>query len=76
MPEMHRNAIFPLVNMEVKAFEQKLSLQKDGDSCKNTRYVILLAQLHNIKLNKILQPNILVYFNTIFNVKQRTMIVR
>ena len=29
-----------------------------------------------IKGNKILQPNILIYFKAIFNVIQRTMIVR
>ena len=36
--EMHRNAAFPLVNMEMEAFEQTLSPQKDGDGgfCKNT----------------------------------------
>ena len=37
--EMHiRNAVFPLVNIEMEAFEQILSLQKDGDGgfCKNT----------------------------------------
>ena len=38
--EMNRNAVFLLVNMEMKAFEQTLSLQKDGDGgfCKNTSY--------------------------------------
>ena len=39
--EMHRNAhVFSLVNMEMEAFEQTLSLQKDGDGgfCKNTSY--------------------------------------
>ena len=32
--------VFPLVNMEMEAFEQTLSLQKDGDGgfCKNTSY--------------------------------------
>ena len=37
--EMHRNPVFPLVNMEKEAFEQTLSLQKDGDGhfCKNTK---------------------------------------
>ena len=29
--EMHKNTVFPLVNMEMEAFEQTLSLQKDGD---------------------------------------------
>ena len=38
--EIHRNAIFPLVNMEMEAFEKTLSPQKDGDGgfCKNTSY--------------------------------------
>ena len=27
---MYRNAVFSLVNMEMEAFEQTLSLQKDG----------------------------------------------
>ena len=38
--EMHRNAVFPLVKMEMEAFEQTISLQKDGDGgfCKNTCY--------------------------------------
>ena len=32
--------VFPLVNMEMEAFEQTLSLQKDGDGgfCKNSSY--------------------------------------
>ena len=40
MLEMLRNAVFPLVIMEMEAFEQTLSLQKDGDGgfCKNTSY--------------------------------------
>ena len=38
--EIHRNAVFPLVNMEMEAFEKTLSPQKDGDGgfCKNTSY--------------------------------------
>ena len=38
--EMYKNTIFPLVNMEMEAFEQTLSLQKDrgGGFCKNTCY--------------------------------------
>ena len=38
--EIHRNAVFPLVNMEMEAFEKTLSRQKDGDGgfCKNTSY--------------------------------------
>ena len=29
--EMHRNAVFPVVNMEMEAFKQTVLLQKDGD---------------------------------------------
>ena len=38
--EIHRNAVFPLVNMEMEVFEKTLSPQKDGDGgfCKNTSY--------------------------------------
>ena len=38
--EIRKNTVFPLVNMEMEAFEQTLSLQKDGDGgfCKNTCY--------------------------------------
>ena len=38
--EMLRNTVFPLVNMEMEAFEQTISLQKDGAGgfCKNTSY--------------------------------------
>ena len=74
--EMHRNAVFPLVNMEMEAFEQTLSLQKDGDGGFVKIPVIGTVAYNFIKGNKILQPNILIYFNAIFNVKHRTMIVR
>ena len=73
--EMHKNAVFPLVNMEMEAFEQTLSLQKDGDGG-FVKYQILV-QLHIIskkKLNtstKILQLNIFIHFKAIFNVIQR-----
>ena len=62
--------------LEMEAFEQTLSLQKDGDGgfCKNTSYGTVVYNF--IKGNKIYQPNILIYFNIIFNVIQRTMIVR
>ena len=38
--EMHKNIVFRLVNMEMEAVEQTLSLQKDenGGFCKNTSY--------------------------------------
>ena len=37
---MLKNTVFPLVNMEMEAFEQTLLLPKDGDGgfCKNTSY--------------------------------------
>ena len=40
--EMHRNAVFPLLNMEMEAFEQTLSLQKDGDGgfCKKKQLLV------------------------------------
>ena len=36
--ETHKNTDFPLVNMEMEAFGQTLSLQKDGNGgfCKST----------------------------------------
>ena len=71
---MHRNAVFPLVNMEMEAFEQTLSLQKDGDGGFVKIPVIGTVAYNFIKGNKILQPNILIYFKAIFI--QRTMIVR
>ena len=73
---MHRNAVFPLVNMEMEAFEQTLSLQKDGDGGFVKIPVIGTVAYNFIKGNKILQPNILIYFKAIFNVMQRTMIVK
>ena len=38
--EKHKNTASPLVNMEMEAFEQTLSLEKDEDGgfCKNTNY--------------------------------------
>ena len=73
---MNRNAVFPLVNMEMEAFEQTISLQKDGDGGFLKIPVIGIIAYNFIKGNKIQQPNILIYFNIIFNVIQRTMIVR
>ena len=60
--QLHRNAVFPLVNMEMEVFVKIL--------------VIGTVVYNFIKGNKIHQPNILIYFNIIFNVIQRTMIVR
>ena len=31
--EIYKNAVFLLVNMETEAFEQTVSLQKNGDGC-------------------------------------------
>ena len=73
--EMHRNAVFPLLNMEMEPFEQTLSPQKDGDGGFVKLPVISTVPYNFIKGNKILQPNILIYFYTNFNVIQRTMIV-
>ena len=61
---------------EMEAFEQTLSLQKDGLEVFVKILVIGTVVYNCIKGNKILQPNILMYFNTILNVIQRTMIVR
>ena len=40
--EMYKNTVFPLVyiHVEMEAFEQTISLQKDGDGgfCKNASY--------------------------------------
>ena len=71
--EMHRNAVFPLANMEMEAFEHTLSIQKDGDGGFVKIPVIGTVPYNFIKGNKILQPNILIYFNTNFNIIQRTM---
>ena len=51
--EMHKNTDFPLVNMEMEAFEQTLSLQKDGDGgcCKNISYWYNCIKFHKKKLN-------------------------
>ena len=66
--EMNRNAVFSLVNMEVEAFEQTLSLQKDGDGS-----FVKIADIGTVaynfkKRNEMLQPNILIYFQAIFHV--------
>ena len=55
---MHRNAVLPLVNMEMEAFEQTLSLQKDGDGGFVKIPVIGTVAYNFIKGNKIHQPNI------------------
>ena len=73
--EMHRNAVSQLVKMEMEAFEQTISLKNDGDGGFVKIYVIGIVPNKFIKENKILQPNILNYFYTNFNVIQRTMIV-
>ena len=60
----------------MEAFEQTLSLQKDGDGGFVKIPVIGTVTYNFIKGNKIHQPKILIYFNIIVNVIQRTMIVR
>ena len=76
---MHRNAAFPLVNMEMEAFTENITgniEQKDGDEAfvKNISYWYVAYNF--IKRNEILQPKTLIYFKAIFNVIQRTIIVR
>ena len=73
---MHKNTVFPLVNMEMEAFEQKLSLQKDGDGGFVKIPVIGTVAYNFIEINEILQPKILIYFKALINVIQRTKIVR
>ena len=73
---MHRNAVFPLVNMEMEAFEQTLCFRKMEMEVFVKIPVIGTVAYNSIKGNEILQPNILIYFKAIFNVMQRTMIVR
>ena len=73
--QMHRNAVFPLVNMEMEAFEKHYRLRKMEMEVFVKTPVISTIPYNFIKGNKILQPNILIYFNTNFNVIQRTIIV-
>ena len=73
---MLKNTVFPLVNMEMEAFEQTLSLHKNGDGGFCKKYQLFCTVAYNfIKRNEILQLNILIYLRAIFNVIQRTMIV-
>ena len=61
----------------MEVFEQTLALQKNGDGGFRKNTIFNLTVAYNfIKRNEILQPNILIYFKTIFNVIQRTLIVR
>ena len=73
---MLKNTVFPLDNMEMEAFEQTLSLQKDGDGGFVEIPVIGTVAYNFIKRKEILHPNVLIYFKAIFNVILRTMIVR
>ena len=59
--EMHENTVFYLVNMEMEAFEQTISLQKDGDRCVVKIPVIGTVAYNFIKRYKKTQPNILTY---------------
>ena len=52
LTEMDKNTVFQLVNMEMEAFEQTLSLQKDGDIGflkKNTIYWYIWKEFHKKK---------------------------
>ena len=62
--------------MEMEAFEQTISIQKDGDRGFVKIPVIRSVAYYIIKRNKILQPNILTYFKAIFNVIQRKLNLR
>ena len=64
--EMHENSVFSLVNMQMEVFEQKVSLQKDGDGRFLKIKVICTVAYNFIKKNEILKPNILTYFKAIF----------
>ena len=72
--EMHRNAVFPLADMELLNKHYRFRKMKMVFFVKIP--VIGTVAYNFIKGNKILQPNILIYFKAIFNVIQRTMIVR
>ena len=73
--EMHRNAVFPLVN-RWRLLNKHYRFRKMEMEVFVKIPVIGIVAYNFIKGNKILQPNILIYFNTILNVIQRTMIVR
>ena len=50
--EMHENTVFYLVNMEIEAFGQTISLQKDGDRGVVKIPVIGTVAYNFIKRNK------------------------
>ena len=61
--------------MEMEAFEQTLSLQRDGDG--DVKTPVIGNVVNKLKeRNKLLQPIILIDFKAIFNVMQRTLIIR
>ena len=62
---MYRNAVLPLVNMEMEAFEQHYRFRKMEMEVFVKIPVIGTVAYNLIKGNKILQPNILIHFNTI-----------
>ena len=74
--EMNRNAVFPLVNMEMEALNKHYRFRKMEMEVFVKIPVIGTVAYNLIKGNKILQPNMLIYFKAIFNVIQRTVIVR
>ena len=78
--EMHRNAVFPLVNGDGKWRWRLLNRHNRFRKMEMEVFVkipVIGTVAYNLFLkgNKILQSNILIYFNAIFNVIQRTMIV-
>ena len=74
--EMHRNAVFHLLIWRWRLLNKHYRLIKMEMEVFVKILVIGTVAYHFIKGNKILQPNILIYFKAIFNVIQRTMIVR
>ena len=56
--EMHKNNVFPTVNMEMEALKHTLSLQKVGNVGFGKTSIIG-------KRNEILQQNVLIYFKAI-----------
>ena len=68
---MDKNTVFSLVNMEMEAFEQTLSLQKHGDVGFVKTPIIGTVANNFIKRNEILKQNTLIYFRTTINVNSR-----
>ena len=62
--QMHRNAVFPLVKMEMEVLNRQYRFRKMEMEVFVKIPVIGIVPNNFIKGNKILQPNILIYFNT------------